>query len=152
MDPQPDREDSTEGSGESEEAAEAPAADDAASAGPYAQAALQSLLAYDSAIAQQVSEIAAEQRAAPGTYREHGVSCRRTLIIPMCVVMSVRCILIDVWLGLQMQQQALSAHLCRAHLRRRRVHIRKVSLVRLLSPCTVRDADAVCVVAAAGHI
>ena len=73
MDPQQDREDSTEGSGESEEAAEAPAADDAASAGPYAQAALQSLLAYDSAIAQQVSEIAAEQRAVPGAYREFGV-------------------------------------------------------------------------------
>ena len=68
MDPQQDREISTEGSGESEEAADAPAADDAASAGPYAQAALQSLLAYDAAIAQQVSEAAAEQRAIPGTY------------------------------------------------------------------------------------
>ena len=66
MDPQQDRDNSTEGSGDSEEAAEGPAADDAASAGPYAQAALQSLLAYDSAIAQQVSEIAAEHRAGPG--------------------------------------------------------------------------------------
>ncbi len=89
MDPQQDREDSTEGSGESEEAAEAPSTDDAASAGPYAQAALQSLLAYDTAIAQQVSEIAAEQRAVPGAYRESDVMCRRIHIVLMCITMPV---------------------------------------------------------------
>ena len=84
MDPQQDREDSTEGSGESEEAAEAPAADDAASAGPYAQAALQSLLAYDSAIAQQVSEIAAEQRAVPGTCRLAVVTLAPVFAVSSC--------------------------------------------------------------------
>ncbi len=69
---QHDHDDGSEGSGDSQDGEDAVPADHASSAGPYAQAALQSLLAYNAAIAQQVSQtVATDQGTGPGA--SHGL-------------------------------------------------------------------------------
>ena len=68
---QHDHDEGSEGSGESQEPDDCVPAEHADSAGPYAQAALQSLLAYNAAIAQQVSQtVASDQGPGPGV--NHG--------------------------------------------------------------------------------
>ena len=72
MDSQQNHDERSEGSGDSQEAEDAVPADHASSAGPYAQAALQSLLAYNAAIAQQVSQTVANDQGS-GAGVSHGV-------------------------------------------------------------------------------
>ena len=95
-----DRDDGSEGSGDSQDAEDTVPADNASAAGPYAQAALQSLFAYNAAIAQQVSQtVAIDQGTVPGM--SHGLQSSFTppssipLILwpcPGCLTLAVLCL------------------------------------------------------------